>query len=224
MTPTAQISRVTRSKAEAAASYNRLSRWYDWIAGSTERKYRDLGLHLLHAQEGESILEIGYGTGHCLLALAKTVGPQGKVAGIDISPGMRQVASQRLQSAGVAPWIDLRVGDAAQLPFEPNSFQAVFMSFTLELFDTPEIPLVMEQCYRVLHPGGRLGLVVMVRQGKPGIAIRMYEWAHEHWPALVDCRPIQAREALQEAGFHLEITRPLKMWGLPVEIILAKKY
>jgi ubiquinone/menaquinone biosynthesis C-methylase UbiE len=217
------VSRVTRSKAQAAASYNRLSRWYDWIAGSTERKYRDLGLQLLQAQQGESILEIGFGTGRCLLSLAKAVGPQGKVCGIDISAGMQEIALRRLQSAGVADWVDLQVGDAAQLPFAHGSFHAVFMSFTLELFDTPEIPLVLEQCRQVLRPGGRIGLVVMVRPEHPGFAVRLYEGCHARWPAMVDCRPIYARQALQEAGFTIEIVKQMRMWGLPVEVIRACK-
>jgi ubiquinone/menaquinone biosynthesis C-methylase UbiE len=215
--------RVTRSKAEAAASYNRLSRWYDWIAGSTERKYRNLGLQLLQAQPGESVLEIGFGTGHCLLALAKAVGPQGKVCGIDISTGMCDIARRRLQSAENAARVDLRVGDAAQLPFEHDSFHAIFMSFTLELFDTPEIPLVLEQCRQVLRPGGRIGLVAMVQPERPGFTIRLYEWFHTRWPAMVDCRPILARQALQEAGFRIEIARRLMMWGLPVDVIRASK-
>jgi ubiquinone/menaquinone biosynthesis C-methylase UbiE len=217
------ISRVIRSKAEAAASYNRLSRWYDQIYGSTERKYRDLGLQVLNAQPGESLLEIGFGTGHGLLALARAAGPQGKVCGIDISTGMRGIALKRLQSAGVADRVDLRVGDAAQLPFEPGSFEAVFMSFTLELFDTPEIPLVLAQCRQVLRPGGRIGLVAMVKPDRPGFAVRLYEWCHARWPSMVDCRPIFAREALQEAGFSLESARRLSMWGLPVDVIRAGK-
>ena len=216
------ISRVTRSKSEAARNYNRLSRWYDTLSGSSEKKYRDLGLQLLDAQPGEHILEIGYGTGQCLVALAKAVGPGGKVCGIDISEGMHSVATKRLQQAKVEGWVDLRVGDAAQLPFEPGSFDAVFMSFTLELFDTPEIPLVLAQCRQVLRPGGRIGLVVMVLPERPGLAVRIYEWFHTRWPVAVDCRPILARQALQDTGFFIEKADRLSMWGLPVDVILAR--
>ena len=217
------ISRVTRSKADAAASYDRLSRWYDGLAGSTEKKYRDLGLQALDAQQGEHILEIGYGTGQCVVALAKAVGPAGKVCGIDISEGMRTIAARRAHQAGVSGWVDVRVGDAVQLPYEPGSFDAVFMSFTLELFDTPEILLVLEQCRQVLRSGGRIGLVAMVKPDRPGFAVRLYEWFHARWPAMMDCRPILAQQALQEAGFTIEYVQRLWMWGLPVDVIRAQQ-
>jgi ubiquinone/menaquinone biosynthesis C-methylase UbiE len=217
------ISRVTRSRAEAARSYDRLSRWYDALAGSSEKKYRELGLQALDAHAGESILEIGFGTGQCIVALATAVGPQGKVGGIDISGGMRSIAEKRARQAGVSAWVDLRVGDATQIPFEPGSFDAVFMSFTLELFDTPEIPQVLGQCIRVLRPGGRIGLVSMVNPDRPGFPVRLYEWFHARWPAMVDCRPIRTREALLEAGFVIESAQRLMMWGLPVDVIRACK-
>jgi ubiquinone/menaquinone biosynthesis C-methylase UbiE len=216
------ISGVKRSKAAAARNYNRLSRWYDGLAGSSEKKYRNLGLQALAVQPGERVLEIGFGTGQCLVALANAVGSQGKVSGIDISEGMRSVAEKRVRQTGTSAWVDLRVGDAVQLPFEAGCFDAVFMSFTLELFDTPEIPLVLAQCGRVLRPGGRIGLVAMVLPQRPNLAVRIYEWFHARWPVAVDCRPILAREALQEAGFSIEQAQRYAMWRLPVDVIRAR--
>jgi len=95
------------------------------------------------------------------------------------------------------------------------------MSFTLELFDSPEIPIVLEQCYRVLRPGGRLSVVSMVK--KTGTAVKIYEWFHEKMPVAVDCRPIYAQADLTTAGFNIQDISALSMWGLPVEIILAQK-
>jgi demethylmenaquinone methyltransferase/2-methoxy-6-polyprenyl-1,4-benzoquinol methylase len=197
-----------------------MSRWYDIVAGSTEKKYRDIGLQKLNAQPGERILEIGFGTGHCLLALATAVGETGQVCGIDISEGMLAVAQARLQQAGLMNRVDLRVGDAASLPFT-GSFDAVFMSFTLELFDTPEIPIVLSQCYDALRSGGRLALVALIK--KPGTAVKIYEWFHERMPVAVDCRPIYAQTDLIAAGFEICDAAAQSMWGLPVEIILARK-
>ncbi len=215
------VSRVVRSKENARANYNRMSRWYDIVAGSSEKKYRDIGLQKLAARPGERILEVGFGTGHCILALAQAVGETGKVCGIDLSDGMLAVTQNRLYEAGLLDRTDLRVGDAAELPFADGEFDAVFMSFTLELFDSPEIPIVLDQCYRVLQPGGRLSVVSLVK--KPGTAVKIYEWFHEKMPVAVDCRPIHAQTDLTTAGFSIQDVSALSMWGLPVEIILARK-
>ena len=220
----ASIKRVNRSKEAARASYNRLSRWYDMIAGSTEKKYRDWGLETLSAQPGEAILEIGFGTGHCLVALAKAVGSSGHVVGMDISDGMLSIAKKHLQQEGLNDRVDLRLGDAAKLDFiQAGSLDGVFMSFTLELFDNPEIPRVLQACYRALKRGGRIAVVSMTKTDPPGMAVRMYEWFHEHMPDYADCRPIFARQALEQSGFTIQDVRISSMWGLPVEIVLGKK-
>jgi ubiquinone/menaquinone biosynthesis C-methylase UbiE len=219
--PAPEISRVSRTKDEAKAAYDRMSRWYDVLAGSSEQKFVRLGLEKLAAAEGEVVLEIGFGTGHALMALAQAVGESGKVWGIDISEGMRNLAQEAIEKAGVAERVEMRIGDAAQLPFEDEFFDAIFMSFTLELFDTPEIPVVLAQCRRVLRSGGRLAVVAMSKQGDGGSMLRLYEWAHERMPKYVDCRPIYAQQSLEEAGFEVVGAVMKSMWGLPVEIIVA---
>jgi ubiquinone/menaquinone biosynthesis C-methylase UbiE len=218
------VSRVNRSKEAARQSYNRLSRWYDLVAGSTEKKYRDWGLGKLSARPGERILEIGFGTGHCLVALARAVGSTGRVIGLDISDGMLAIARQRLQKEGLSDRADLHLGDGAKLDFlEANSLDGIFMSFTLELFDNPEIPRVLEECQRVLKSAGRLAVVSMTKTDPPGFAVRMYEWFHEHMPDYADCRPIFVRQALEQSGFQIQNICVSSMWGLPVEIILGTK-
>lgn len=219
MAPPQEISRVTRPKTAAKTSYDKMSRWYDMIAGS-EKKYRDIGLQMLNAQPGERLLEIGFGTGHALVALAQAAGAEGHVYGIDISQGMLNVARERVVAQGVEERVTLACGDAARLPYETGFFDAIFMSFTLELFDTPEIPLVLQQCKRVLRSHGRL-CVVALSKSKAGLAVRLYEWAHLLLPNYVDCRPIFVQAALQDAGFHTTDLAQRSMWGLPVEIVLA---
>jgi ubiquinone/menaquinone biosynthesis C-methylase UbiE len=216
-----QISRVPRTKKEARATYDRISRWYDLVEGWSEREYVAKGLQRLQVQPGETVLEIGFGTGHGLLALATGVGDSGKVYGLDLSEGMLRIARQRAEHAGLADRIDLRLGDATALPFEANSFDAAFMSFVLELFDTPEIPIVLGECQRVLHGSGRIAVVALSKEGEGGFPVRVYEWAHEHWPAFLDCRPIFVQRALADAGFEVSSATEETMWGLPVEIVVA---
>jgi ubiquinone/menaquinone biosynthesis C-methylase UbiE len=218
-----EISRVNRSKEEAKASYNRMSKWYDVMAGESEKKYKDIGLQFLSVQPGESVLEIGFGTGKTLLPLARAVGETGKVHGLDLSEGMLAVAGERLRKAGLAERAELKVGDAAALPFPDESLDAVFLCFTLELFDTPEIPVVLKECQRVLRPGGRLCVVAMSKKGKPNLMTRLYDWSHDKIPNYVDCRPIYAQASMEAAGLKTEEALVLPMWGLPVEMVLAKR-
>lgn len=219
MTPL--IKPVLRTKKQAQATYNKMSRWYDTLSGNTEKRYRDLGLTMLAPQSGERILEIGFGTGHALVALAQAVGPQGHVTGIDLSDGMVEVTRQRLERTRLTGRVTLLQGDAITYPFELEVFDAVFMSFTLELFDTPEIPQLLETCARVLRSGGRIGIVSLAKDETPTWPVRLYEWFHDQFPTFIDCRPIFARTALQTAGFTLEQFDRQTMWGLPVEILLG---
>src|SRR5512140_2028421 len=102
MTQQPEISRVTRSKQQAMTAYDRLSRWYDWLSASSEQPLAELGLQKLNAQAGETVLEVGFGTGHALLALAAAVGDSGRVIGIDISRGMFKVASEKIARANLS--------------------------------------------------------------------------------------------------------------------------
>lgn len=212
---------TSSTAVQARANYDRLSRWYDWLAGS-EAKYRAAGLAVLAAQPGEQILEIGFGTGQSLMALATAVGESGQVHGLDVSPGMLNVAWDRLARAGLRQRVALQLGDAASLPYETAVFDGVFLSFTLELFTPADRAQVLAEIHRVLKANGRLCVVSLAKEGA-GTAVRLYEWCHERWPAVIDCRPIFVPEVIRAAGFHLRQTRRMSMWGLPVAIVLADK-
>ena len=94
------------------------------------------------------------------------------------------------------------------------------MSFALELFDTPAIPKVLAECRRVLQRGGRIVVVALSKEGPPGLALEAFQWTHQHFPNLLDCRPIYARRALDDAGFSIAETVLDRMW-VPVEIVAA---
>jgi ubiquinone/menaquinone biosynthesis C-methylase UbiE len=216
------VLRVLQSKDETRAFYNKISAVYDLLAEHSEGPVRQTGIEKLAVAPGEHVLEIGYGTGHSLVQLAKAVGQEGKVFGIDLSEGMRAQARERLAKERLIDRVELSCTDATRLPYPEGSMDAVFLSFTLELFDTPEIPEVLAECKRVLRAGGRIGVVALTREGPEGFAVEAYEWTHEHFPNLLDCRPIFVRRSLEDAGFSIQDATITKMW-VPVEIVVAEK-
>ena len=207
----------------ARVSYNRMSRWYDLLSNRFERKFRDTGLSMLEATGGETILEIGFGTGHSIVALARAVGNTGMVYGIDISDGMLQIANNGVIKAGLTETAHLERGDAMQLPFKEEFFDAIFMSFTLELFHSTEIPAVLSQCRRALKKDGRICVVSLSKKEEPGFMVKLYLWAHHKFPGLIDCRPIYVQADLEEAGFLTTEAKKIKALGFPVDIVLARK-
>jgi len=195
------ISRVHRSKEEAKKFYDHISGSYDWLGGIFERRPAEKTLDYLKIQSSETVLEIGFGTGYCLKLIAMSVGNNGKAYGIDISEGMGQRTRERLNKTSLLDRVELYRGDAAKLPFDDETFDAVFISFTLELFDNPEIPAVLGEVRRVLNHGGRLGAVSLSKINVDSLPVRIYEWIHSKWPKYVDCRPIYLDESIQEAGW-----------------------
>ena len=216
------VLRVLRTKEQAKKSYDKLSKFYDFLAGPFEGKYRARALEHLNIKKGEVVLEIGFGTGHCLEEIAKRVGEEGKAYGIDLSSGMLEITKKRLKKAGLLEKVELQCGDAAKLPYEEKKFDAVFMSFTLELFDTPEMPEVLNEIKRVLKPNGRLGVVSMSKENGKSKLLGLYEWAHNKFPKYVDCRPIYVEQSIKNVGFEIKHKEKIKLFGLSLgEVVVG---
>lgn len=189
------------------------------------------------------MLEIGCGTGHSLVELARRVARAGgsghaageiaaaphetptaapPVTGIDISERMIDKTRRRVVDAGCDEHVTAARADARNLPYPDATFNAVFMAFTIELFAPIDLDRVLAECRRVLMEGGRLGVVSMSRDNSPGLMSRLYLWAHEHFPRTIDCRPIHLAALLQAAGFAVQDERRRSLWGLPVTITVSR--
>jgi ubiquinone/menaquinone biosynthesis C-methylase UbiE len=204
--------------------YDRISSVYDALADSSEGACRERGLELLAPAAGERALELGFGTGHGLVGLARRVGPEGRVVGLDASEGMAREARHRLEAEGLADRVELRVAAAPPLPFPDKSFDIASLSFTLELFPEATLPTVLAELQRVLRPTGRLGVVAMATPGagdKESALSHTYRWLHRHFPHIVDCQPIDVERFLEEAGFELRARERMSIWTLSVAIVVG---
>lgn len=221
MTEKKEISRV---RGEIKETYAKLSKIYATLEERLEKKLRERGLEFLDVQEGEAVLEIGFGTGYTLVEIAKSIGETGKAYGIDITPEMVKLAKERLEREELAGRVELSEGDARNMPYNDNMFDAIYMACTLELFDTPDIPEVLKEIKRVSKPRGRLGVVSMCREGHEDSRFtRFYEWAHRTFPKYASCRPIYIEQSLRGAGYEIIKKEEVMLAGLcPMKIVVSK--
>ncbi len=224
MPSSSAYSRVTPARPVGAkATYNQVSRWYDWVAGPFERRLVRAGVDMLDVRGGERVLEVGFGTGNALVMLARRVGDAGRVNGVDISDGMSAVARVKVRRNGLSNRVELTCDDIQSVTLDRERFDAVFMAFTLELFDPTEMDIVLRRCRQALKAGGRICVVALSATEKPGVVERLYTWAHALFPHFIDCRPIAVRRTLARAGFDAGHEKTYSLCCLPVSVCLAKK-
>ena len=111
-----EISRVKRSKQSAMATYDNLSRSYDWFASGSELSLTRLGMKKLNLQPGEQVLEIGSGTGQSLPALASALGDEGLVFGLVLSPSVLAVARKMIANTKAVGKVCLSQADGVHPP------------------------------------------------------------------------------------------------------------
>jgi ubiquinone/menaquinone biosynthesis C-methylase UbiE len=107
-------------------------------------------------QDG-AVLEVGFGPGHALAMLAESR-PLGLVAGVDHSELMVEAARRRLARNRGSAALDLRCGDAGELPFPDERFDTVYAVNSFHLWPDKEDALA--EMAGVLKPGGDLVLSI----------------------------------------------------------------
>ena len=116
-------------------------------------QYRN-AFEALRASEGGRVLDVGCGTGGAARALAASVPEVEQVVGIDISETM--VAEARARTEGSAAPVEFVLGDAHNLPFPDESFDAAYSLRVFEIIGDPRRAL--SEMARVLRPRGRLAV------------------------------------------------------------------
>jgi ubiquinone/menaquinone biosynthesis C-methylase UbiE len=104
-------------------------------------------------EPGMMVLEVGPGNGTYTVGAARRVGERGKVVTIDIEPKMIERVRRRAEAEGVDN-IEARVADVYDLPFEDETFDAIYMIAVIG--EIPDPVRAMGEFYRVLSATGRL--------------------------------------------------------------------
>ncbi|HEY6286795.1 MAG TPA: methyltransferase domain-containing protein [Ktedonobacteraceae bacterium] len=131
---------------------------YDYVVGflslGREQAMRCMTLDLAQLQAGESVLDVGCGTGALTGLARQRVGESGMVYAIDAVPQMITVARRKAARRNLA--IDFQVGLIEQLAFPDDSFDVVLSSLMMHHLPEELKRQGLAEIARVLKPGGRL--------------------------------------------------------------------
>jgi demethylmenaquinone methyltransferase/2-methoxy-6-polyprenyl-1,4-benzoquinol methylase len=137
--------------------FDRIAPRYDLLnrllSLGTDLSWRRRALDLARLGEGGCALDVGTGTGDFALALLARSPGSATVTGVDISPGMLEIAERRAAKAAVAARYERLIASVESLPFAGGTFDIAMAGFVIR--NVGDIPRGLREMRRVLRPGGR---------------------------------------------------------------------
>lgn len=225
-----------------AKMFNRISPKYDrlnhLLSFNIDKTWRRKTAKAVAKSQPETILDLATGTADLAIALAK-YNPKAHIIGVDFSEKMLAIGKEKVKKQGLENQIDLRLGDAAALPFENQSFDAVTVAFGVRNFE--DLQQGLSEICRVLKPNGQVFILEFsmpekfpIKQAyqlyfkhilpKIGKQVSKDAWAYSYLPESVERFPKPATflQTLYENGLHEATARSLT-WGIATLYTARKK-
>jgi ubiquinone/menaquinone biosynthesis C-methylase UbiE len=194
-----------------AARYDLLT-WM--LTGGRERAFRERLIELAGLEPGESVLDIGCGTGTLAIAATRHVGPTGSIYGIDASPEMIARATRKAGKAG-APAV-FQLAAAEQLPFPEARFDVVLSTLMFHHLPRNTRKQCAIEIRRVLKRPGR---VLVVDFGKAQARHGLLAHFHRHGHVAIE----DIDSILTSAGFTTVRTGPVGVRDLQFVVATAAR-
>ena len=185
------------------------ARWYDVVTFiltlGREKRMRRETVERAGVVPGQSVLDVGCGTGSLTLAAKTAAGPTGNVHGIDPAPEMIDISRKKAARGHVD--IEFQVGVIEDLPFPDATFDVVLSSLMLHHLPDDLKRKGFAEIARVLKPGGRFFAVDMAGSSSGFLARGIgRHFIHQHADNLSALTPM-----LTDAGFHDVTTGQMKI-------------
>ncbi len=164
---------TSTSAAEIKEIFDRIAPIYDrlnnWLSLGQHRIWKLMTVKWSEPKLGDAALDVCCGSGDLALMLAKQVGVNGRVIGLDFASQQLAIARQRQMLYYPPLSIDWVEGDALELPFEDNYFDCATMGYGLR--NVTNIPLCLRELHRVLKPGAKVAILDFNRPESPWIGV-----------------------------------------------------
>jgi demethylmenaquinone methyltransferase / 2-methoxy-6-polyprenyl-1,4-benzoquinol methylase len=170
--------------AQVRGMFDRIAGVYDLLnsamTAGLHHRWRERAVDRARIGPGSRVLDVATGTGDLALELARRVAPGGEVVASDFSEGMLARARTKAQSAGAAVCFEL--GDALQLPYAADSFDAATVGFGARNFS--DLNRGLAEMARVVRPGGTVMVLEFTAPTKAPLSLFYDIWFDRLVPLL----------------------------------------